>query len=361
MMTRSSHHYIDRASGNVHAERPYQDGVVQFLYGPVREYMPALFRQLISRRSTRLLGYLNYDSRWGAPAVRRFMRMHAIDATECLDDAAGFRTPRQLFERRIRYWETRPMPDGEQMVCSPCDARMLCGDCGDSTLLDIKQKLFHCDELLGRNTQWPDHFINGHYALFRLTPDKYHYNHLPVTGVVRDLYEVEGCFHSCNPGAAIRVAQPYSKNHRVVTVLDTDVPGGSGCGLVAMVEVVALMIGEIVQCYSDTRYVRPRAIRAGMFVKRGQPKSLFRPGSSTTVLLFQAGRVRFADDLLRNQARADIASRYSIASASPAVETDVRVRSFIATGQPAGALTRVPVSSQHGFPDHAGEVLSSCS
>ena len=31
---------------------------------------------------------------------------------------------------------------------------------------------------------------------------------------------------------------------------DTDIPGGSHVGFVAMIEVVALMIGDIVQCYS---------------------------------------------------------------------------------------------------------------
>jgi phosphatidylserine decarboxylase len=41
--------------------------------------------------------------------------------------------------------------------------------------------------------------------------------------------------------------------------------------------------------------------------------------------------VRFADDLLRNLARADVASHFSHAFARPLVETDVPVRSTIAT------------------------------
>jgi phosphatidylserine decarboxylase len=44
------------------------------------------------------------------------------------------------------------------------------------------------------------------------------------------------------------MVRPYSKNKRVVTIIDTDVEGGTGIGLVAMIEVVALMIGDIVQC-----------------------------------------------------------------------------------------------------------------
>jgi phosphatidylserine decarboxylase len=71
------------------------------------------------------------------------------------------------------------------------------------------------------------------------------------------LYQVEGDFHSCNPGPVVAIATPYSKNKRVVSIVDTDVPGGTGVGLVAIIEVVALMIGEIVQVYSEARYDSP--------------------------------------------------------------------------------------------------------
>jgi phosphatidylserine decarboxylase len=94
--------------------------------------------------------------------------------------------------------------------------------------------------------------------------------------------------------------------------------------------VVALMIGDIVQCYSDSRYDDPQPVVPGMFLKRGQPKSLFRPGSSTTVLVFEKNHVHFAADLLANQATPKAFSRYSLAFGQPLIETDVRVRSLIA-------------------------------
>jgi len=171
----------------------------------------------------------------------------------------------------------------------------------------------------------------GDFAVFRLTPDKYHYNHTPVAGRVVDLYEVAGTYHSCHPAAVVEMVTPYSKNKRVVTVFDTDVEGGTGVGRLAMIEVAALMIGEVRQCYSAERYDDPAPIAVGDFLDKGLPKSLYRPGSSTDVLLFEPGRVRFADDLLRNLARADVASHFSLAFARPLVETDVPVRSTIAT------------------------------
>ena len=66
-----------------------------------------------------------------------------------------------------------------------------------------------------------------------------------------------------------------------------------------------------------------------MFLKRGQPKSLFRPGSSTVVLLFQKDRVVFDDDIIRNQ-NCQAQTRFSLGFGRPLVETEVWVRSGIA-------------------------------
>lgn len=101
-------------------------------------------------------------------------------------------------------------------------------------------------------------------------------------------------------------------------------------GLVAMIEVVALMIGEIVQCYSPEGYEHAQSMMPGMPLKKGQPKSLFRPGSSTVVLLFQPGRVGFSEDLILNQLRDGIPSRFSAGFGRPLVETEVQVRSSVA-------------------------------
>jgi len=128
----------------------------------------------------------------------------------------------------------------------------------------------------------------------------------------------------------VTIVTPYSKNKRIVTIIDTDVEGGSRIGLVAMIEVVALMIGDITQRYSKERYDDPQLMVPGDFLQRGAPKSLYRPGSSTTIVLFQNGRVEFASDLVRNMHRQSVLSRFSRGFGRPLVETDVKVRSTIA-------------------------------
>lgn len=328
------HQYIERSTGKVCDERLMGDEAVSFLYGYARENAPRLFRALTGARVSSLLGFLHYDLGARPLRAREILSLasRGFAPWEWLDDPRQFRTMRDVFERKIRYWEYRPLPDDPRAVTSPADARMLVGSFRRASRVFLKEKLFDYEQLIGlEKRDWLNAFQHGDFAVFRLTPDKYHYNHTPVAGTVLDIYEIPGLYHSCNPGAVVVEVTPHSKNKRVVTVIDTDTDGGTQVGLVAMLEVVALMIGEVTQCYSEERYDDPREVLPGMLLGKGRPKSLYRPGSSTDLLIFQKGRVRFDEDLLRNQHRVDIASRFSLGFGRVMVETDVKARSRIAT------------------------------
>ena len=326
------HQYIERDSGRVITEQLIGDRMVRLLYHNLRESNTALFKLFTSSWSSHILGLVNFDR--PVLSKRAFLASCGIDLSECIDPPERLDTPRKIFERRIRYRECRPMPADTDAVVSPADARVLLGSFRDTSLIFLKEKFFSFGELLGcGNTVWHEAFAGGDFAVFRLTPDKYHYNHTPVAGQVVDFFAIDGDYHSCNPTAVVSVATPYSKNKRVVTVIDTDVPGGTGVGLVAMIEVVALMIGDIVQAYSTQGYDAPRQIGKGMFLQKGQPKSLYRPGSSTDILIFQEGRMDFAGDILDNMRQVGISSRFSQGFQKPLVETDIRVRSLLGTAR----------------------------
>ncbi len=339
------HQYIERTSGSVRTETLFGDALVRLLYGPARERAPVLFKTLTSARMSSLLGWWHYDRprliRYRGPAL---LRRLGVDAGECCRSADFYNSYRKVFERQIRYWHCRPQPADPDAILAPADARALIGSLAKNSLLLIKEKLFTIPELLGRKEPFRHRFTTGDFAVFRLTPDKYHYNHLPVSGRVIDIYEVDGGYHCCNPSATIAVASILAKNRRHVTIIDTDVPAGSGVGLVAMIEIVALMIGSIRQCYSERHYDRPQPLSIGRFARKGNPKSLFRPGSSTVVLLFEPDRIRFSDDLRSNGRRLDVASRFSDRFGRPLVETEVTVRSLIGRRrmQPATEFTVQP-------------------
>ncbi len=324
------HQYIDRDTFVLRTERLYLDKVITYIYSRVREDAPSLFRLLTSKRASSLIAFLNYDlflsRRIGG--IRRFLDDCGIDWSECLDPVGALSSPKKLFERKIRYWQCRPMPDRQDSIVSPADARMLPGSLDETSGLFLKGKFFDAAELLGK-PEWVEAFEGADFAIFRLTPDRYHYNHTPVSGEVVDIYALSGAYHSCNPEAIVTVVTPYSKNARVVTVIDTDATDGTGAGLVAMVEVTALMIGKVEQRYSERRYDDPRAVEPGMYLKKGCPKSLYAPGSSTDVVLFQPGRMAFDGQLVRNMRLSPGSSRFTKAFGKPLMETDVKARSLI--------------------------------
>jgi len=326
------HQYIERETGQIKNETLFADRIVNLMYSSAREYAPVLFRLAVGKRMSGLLGYFNYDLKIGAfvSGNQGFLKKLGVDTDEFLDPPAALDTARKVFERKIKYWDCRPMAEDPQQVVSPADAKILFGSLKQQSSLFIKEKFFHFEELLGADKrQWLYSFTGGDFAVFRLTPEKYHYNHTPVAGQVMDTYEIEGDYHSCNPNIVVSLATPYSKNKRVVTIINTDVPGGTGVGMVAMVEVVALMIGDVVQQYSEQKYDAPLTDIANRFLKKGVPKSLFRPGSSTVVLLFQQGRCRFEQDLIDNMHNANALSRFSLGFGHQLVETEVKVRSAI--------------------------------
>jgi phosphatidylserine decarboxylase len=328
------HQYIERESGQIVTEKLYGDRVINFLYNHARENAGTSFKALTSSRCSRLLGFFNYDLPYvlGICNPRHIIQALNIDLAECIDSLEQLNSPRKIFERKIKYWEKRPMLDDPSAIVSPADSKMLVGSFENESQLFLKEKFFHFDELIGSGKrEWLQAFSKGSYAIFRLTPEKYHYNHVPVSGKVVDIYELDGMYHSCNPGAVMVEATPYSKNKRVVTIIDTQVPNGTGVGLVAMIEIVALMIGDILQCYSKSRYQNPQNVKPGLFLKKGQPKSLYRPGSSLDVLIFQKNAVTFCNDIVSNMHHPNVKTRFSKAFGKPVVETDVKVRSHIAT------------------------------
>ena len=196
-------------------------------------------------------------------------------------------------------------------------------------MLPVKQRFVSARELLGREYGASTLHVNAG-LIVRLTPEMYHYVHAPVSGVIKAHYWIEGALHSCNPGALVCFQRPYAMNRRHITIIDTDVKAGSHVGVVALINVAAMMIGRIDDTYSQRGYDDPQSLAIGMHVARGQPLALFRPGSSTSIVLWDGERARHTQYLRRNASRIDVRSRFSDWLLSPWVETALSVRSLVA-------------------------------
>jgi phosphatidylserine decarboxylase len=312
------HQYLSSRGHHVMDETLIMDRVIAFLYDQSCESPTAIQRAVSSAWFTRLIAHWEFDVSLpgGRRAMARRMAELGINTADILEDLAGARTLRPILERKIRYWEVRPMPTQSDCIVSPADGKALPFG-GTDALLPVKSKFIAIAELLGSAIamQHFDAGVNG--LIVRLTPEMYHYVHTPVAGRVNDHRVIEGAFHSCNPTALVSFDAPYTLNRRSVTIIDTDVAGGSNVGIVAVVCVAAMMIGDIAMAYSAQGYEASIANVRDVYLRRGVPFVLFRPGRSTCIVLWNPARAQFSPTLLTNAAHQAVRSRFSDWLSSP--------------------------------------------
>ncbi|MBN1501589.1 MAG: phosphatidylserine decarboxylase [Spirochaetes bacterium] len=325
------HQFIRNHDGRVMDEKLYGDTIINFLYSGRRENENFFLKVFSGRIFNDLLGFMNFDMPFVSSLLnnRKFLERNGVNLDECFHSVSWFDTPRKIFERQIRFWKYRPISGRDGDIVSPSDSKVIAGSLSEKSLLLIKNKFFNVEELVGKS-EWNELFKSGDFAIFRLTPDKYHYNHCPVSGTVVDFFELDGRYYSCNPAAVTKIVIPYSKNRRAVTVIDTDVENGSRAGVVAVIEVAALMIGDIEQYYCEKYYENPVKLTPGMHVETGCVKSRFRPGSSTVIVLFEKDRINFISEIIRNNSNTNVESRYSLAFNQNIVETEINARETFA-------------------------------
>jgi phosphatidylserine decarboxylase len=120
-------------------------------------------------------------------------------------------------------------------------------------------------------------------VISRLCPSDYHRFHFACSGVAGTTRLVRGPLFSVNPIALRRSVRYLAQNKRMITLLKS-----ADLGTVAIVEIGATMVGGIVQTFETGT------------VRKGDEKGYFKFGGSCVITLFQKGRVKFADDVLRN-------------------------------------------------------------
>jgi phosphatidylserine decarboxylase len=129
------HHYIERDTGEVCSERPIGDWIVNYLYSKKREEAPYVYQLLGGQWFSGFLGWVNYDFPLGQtiPGLRHFLKNCSINLNECLDKPEKLDSARKVFERRIRYWQCRPMNADAPAVVAPSDFRLLTGSFKDTS------------------------------------------------------------------------------------------------------------------------------------------------------------------------------------------------------------------------------------
>lgn len=213
--------------------------------------------------------------------VHPFIRDFGLDIQEFADPPESFRTFNEFFYRRLKPG-ARPVDPDPATVVFPADGRHLgFPDASQVEGVFVKGQHFDLARLLG-DEECADRYAQGTLVLSRLCPVDYHRFHFPLAGRPAATRLINGPLYSVNPIALRRNLGYLWENRRTITPLETE-----RFGTVQLLEIGATNVGSIVQTY-----------RPGTPVAKGDEKGYFRFGGSSTLLLFEPGRVRLDDDLV---------------------------------------------------------------
>jgi len=276
--------YFHRTRGSYEVEKIYGESFLRWAYGRAsgRAAMHTLVKRPFFSRW--------YGRRMSKKASREridpFIATYGLDPAEFADDPAKFGSFNDFFSRKLRP-EARPIDPDPATLVFPADGRHL-GFPRASAIESffVKGQRFNLEAFLG-DAGLAKRFADGALVLSRLCPVDYHRFHFPAAGVPGAPRLINGPLFSVSP-LALRLNLAYLwQNKRVVTVLETP-----DTGTVLLVEIGATCVGTIQQTFTP-----------GQPVAKGAEKGFFAFGGSSTITLFEPGRVELAPDLLNHSAQ----------------------------------------------------------
>lgn len=270
--------YRDRATGMHLREPVYAEAFLYWLYNT---RLGAAMRALFFRRRafSALYGRLQRTG-WSRRQIGRFAEGMGVDLSGARTEPGGFESFREFFTREIDL-SRRPVDPHPNAVVAPADGKILAYPGLDpGRRFRVKRSLFDLAGCLGDPTL-ADLYKGGTLVIQRLTLRDYHHFHFPVNGVPGEARSLPGRYEAGGPYSLRSLVPFYGENSRQVTLIGTE-----RFGQVAIVEVGAMTVGTIRQCY-----------RPGHTVEKGERKGYFDLGGSTIVLVFEPGTVRLDEDL----------------------------------------------------------------
>ncbi len=278
-MPKESVQYFDRYSKTMKTEKIYGEAYLRFVYeNPLGRLA---FLNLVKRGFfSRLYGWL-MDRSSSKKKIASFLETYQVDSSEFLEDSATYKTFNEFFYRKLKP-EARPIHPDPLACVFPADGRHLgFQDLSQTTGFFVKGEIFSLQELL-QDLSLAERYSQGSMVVSRLCPTDYHRFHFPVEGIPSPPIPIQGDLFSVSPIALRDNIHIFTRNKRVLTSVESPT-----FGRVTMIEVGATMVGGIHYTYE-----------AGQEIPKGHEKGYFRFGGSSTITLFEPGRVQLAPDLI---------------------------------------------------------------
>ena len=233
--------YRDREGRDVGVETG-QDQFLKHLYG--NAFGRAVIRIMIRPWVSRLGGYV-LDSFISKIGIRPFVKKNNIDLSMC--EKTKFRSYNDFFTRKLKP-DARLLAQGDDILISPCDAKLTIFPITNDSRFLIKQGQYTVQSLL-RDEKLAKQFEGGILWQLRLSVDDYHRYIYPVSGRRSHERTINGVFHTVQP-IALEHCQVYKENTRKYCIIKT-----KEFGTILMMEVGAMMVGRITNHEAEPGYV----------------------------------------------------------------------------------------------------------
>ncbi|MEP3479537.1 MAG: phosphatidylserine decarboxylase [Fuerstiella sp.] len=276
--------YFDRYRNETCVEKVYGDQALKWTYGTLagKASLHALVKRAIF---SHWYGW-RMDAAKTKQKVAPFIQTYGLDASEFVEDVDHFANFNEFFFRKLKP-DSRPINLDPSTVVFPADGRHLCvPDVSQSHGLFVKGEMFDIHALLD-DRKLSQKYAHGSLLMSRLCPVDYHRFHFPAEGTPGETRLINGPLYSVNPIALCQNIHIMTTNKRCVTQLETE-----QFGTVLVLEIGATCVGGICQTYAP-----------GDVVAKGAEKGYFRFGGSSTITVFEPGRIKFDDDLVENSGK----------------------------------------------------------
>ncbi|BCU78875.1 phosphatidylserine decarboxylase [Luteolibacter sp. LG18] len=271
--------YYNRHTGAMETEQVYGEGFLRWAYGTP---LGRLSLEAFVKRPffSKFYGW-RMDRPASAAKVAPFIVDYGMKVEDFADDPASFRSFNEFFYRKLKP-AARPIEAAP--VVFPADGRHLGFERAAS--MDgvfVKGQRFDLEKLLG-SRELAARYADGPLVLSRLCPVDYHRFHFPCSGTPSATETINGPLFSVSPLALRQNLAYLWENKRTITRLETP-----DLGTVLLLEIGATCVGSILQTFTP-----------GQPVAKGAEKGYFAFGGSSTITIFEPGRVALAPDLLEN-------------------------------------------------------------
>lgn len=270
--------YFNRHTGRTETEKVYGEGFLRWTYA---HPLGAVARWSFVKRPFFSAWYgRRMDAAASAAKIGPFIKRYGLDPAEFADEPGSFRSFNEFFYRKLKA-SSRPVDPAPDALVFPADGRHLGFERASAIeRVFVKGQKFDLASLLG-DAALAERYQDGTLILSRLCPVDYHRFHFPAAGVPGGAETIEGPLFSVSPIALRKRLSYLWTNRRMITRLATE-----SLGTVLLIEIGATCVGGIHQTF-----------RPGQSVEKGGEKGYFSFGGSSTITLFEPGRVVLEADL----------------------------------------------------------------